>query len=279
LTDTDRRTDATTNPKPAHHPKHPLAGLVCWHKWHETYNPTDRPDLAADLHGETPHGTVWHCLRCDVWIEGPPRRSGPADQAPILLRGKALRSAVILRALAAERLIRAVFLYALAFGLWYFHHVQSGLQDLFTRDLPVLTKALEDLGYHPDRSNLLHLVQTWLYKPGGTVLWLFAFLLGYATLQLVEGIGLWLMKRWGEYVAVFATSAFIPLEVLELVKGFSVLKFLLLAINIAAVAWLIKSKHLFQKNGKKKMEEELKSLSLDEIVEAARAKRTAPAQG
>ena len=42
--------------------------------------------------------------------------------------------------------------------------------------------------------------------------------LAYGVLELVEAVGLWLMKRWGEYVAVVGTAIFIPLEVYEIVE-------------------------------------------------------------
>src|SRR5664280_1117170 len=47
-----------------------------------------------------------------------------------------------------------------------------------------------------------------------------AALLGaYAALEAIEGVGLWLLKRWGEYFAAVATAIFLPLEVRELISG------------------------------------------------------------
>ena len=46
----------------------------------------------------------------------------------------------------------------------------------------------------------------------------------YAALMLTEGIGLALRKRWAEYLTIFATSSFIPLEIYELIKGFTITK-------------------------------------------------------
>ena len=47
-----------------------------------------------------------------TWVLGEPKASGPADQAPVPPRGKALRQLTILRVLAVERVIRAVVLIA-----------------------------------------------------------------------------------------------------------------------------------------------------------------------
>jgi uncharacterized membrane protein (DUF2068 family) len=61
----------------------------------------------------------------------------------------------------------------------------------------------------------------------------------YAALMLTEGVGLALHKRWAEYFTVFATSSFVPLEVYELVQAFSVVKVLVIIVNLAIVAYLI----------------------------------------
>ena len=49
----------------------------------------------------------------------------------------------------------------------------------------------------------------------------------YAAVQFVEATGLWLMRRWGEYFAVVATSIFLPLEVYELTDRVTVLRVVL----------------------------------------------------
>jgi uncharacterized membrane protein (DUF2068 family) len=53
------------------------------------------------------------------------------------------------------------------------------------------------------------------------------------------------MRRWGEYLAVVATSVFLPLEVYELTQRVTVLKLGALLVNVAAIIWLLWSKRLF----------------------------------
>lgn len=60
----------------------------------------------------------------------------------------------------------------------------------------------------------------------------------YAVLYATEGIGLWLQKRWAEYLTTVATASLIPFEIWELTRGFSVLKVVALAVNIAIVLYL-----------------------------------------
>lgn len=59
---------------------------------------------------------------------------------------------------------------------------------------------------------------------------------------MIEGVGLWLAKRWGEYFAVVATSLFLPVEIYELTEKVTALRVGVFVVNIAAVVWLVVSK-------------------------------------
>jgi uncharacterized membrane protein (DUF2068 family) len=61
----------------------------------------------------------------------------------------------------------------------------------------------------------------------------------YAGIFLVEGVGLALKKRWAEYFTIISTSSLLPIEIYELVRRLSIGKSLVLAINLAVVAYLI----------------------------------------
>ena len=61
----------------------------------------------------------------------------------------------------------------------------------------------------------------------------------YAALFATEGIGLWLEKRWAEYLTVIATISFIPFEVWEIVRKVTPLRVGLVISNIAIVIYLI----------------------------------------
>jgi uncharacterized membrane protein (DUF2068 family) len=60
----------------------------------------------------------------------------------------------------------------------------------------------------------------------------------YATLRLVEGIGLILRKRWAVYFVVIVTALFIPLEIYELYRRFTPIRLGLLVVN-AAIVWYL----------------------------------------
>jgi uncharacterized membrane protein (DUF2068 family) len=61
----------------------------------------------------------------------------------------------------------------------------------------------------------------------------------YAALFLIEGVGLALRQRWAEYLTIVSTASLIPVEVLEIYRGISVLKILLLLGNILIVWYLV----------------------------------------
>ncbi|MGC2448307.1 MAG: DUF2127 domain-containing protein [Candidatus Sulfotelmatobacter sp.] len=61
----------------------------------------------------------------------------------------------------------------------------------------------------------------------------------YAALFLVEGTGLWMQKRWGEWVTVVITGTLVPVEVYEISRHPGVGKVLVLILNIAVVGYLI----------------------------------------
>lgn len=61
----------------------------------------------------------------------------------------------------------------------------------------------------------------------------------YAGLFLAEGTGLWMQKRWGEWLTVIITGSLIPLELYEIYRHPSAIKFAALGVNVAIVIYLI----------------------------------------
>src|SRR5260370_32005435 len=67
----------------------------------------------------------------------------------------------------------------------------------------------------------------------------------YAAVFATEGIGLWMQKRWAEWLTVIITASLIPLEVWELAFRPTVGKAVVLVANTAIViylAWHVRSK-------------------------------------
>jgi uncharacterized membrane protein (DUF2068 family) len=62
----------------------------------------------------------------------------------------------------------------------------------------------------------------------------------YATLTLVEGIGLYLEKAWGEFLTLAITASFLPWEILEIVRRLTWFHVGLLTINILVFVYLLR---------------------------------------
>jgi uncharacterized membrane protein (DUF2068 family) len=66
------------------------------------------------------------------------------------------------------------------------------------------------------------------------------FLFVYAVVSLVESWGVWYRKLWVEIFLVLETAAFLPFEIIELIKKLSFLKLGIFAINLLIVIYLAK---------------------------------------
>jgi uncharacterized membrane protein (DUF2068 family) len=241
----------------------------CGRVGHVTWKP-DEDELAERIHVETVDGEAWRCLRCGTFVVGEPHGSGPAENAPLVLRGKALRDAFILRLLAAERFIRGVLLVALAYGVYKFNGAQDSLEKVFNDYLPTLRPLADKLGIDLQNTGPVKLIQKALTADHTTLELVAIGVLAYGALELLEGVGLWLMKRWGEYVAVVGTAIFIPLEVYELVERVTWLRLVAFAFNVFAVVYIVWTKRLFGfRGGREAFEAERHSASLLEVVQAA----------
>jgi len=133
--------------------------------------------------------------------------------------------------IALFKLLKAIILIvALGTGLHLLHHDPTAT---------VLRWALK-LHVDPD-NHYLHTFLAWLLGVDVKHLKLFAVGTGlYALLFAVEGIGLWLVRTWAEYLTIVSTAGFLPLEGYELHKHISLTKMAVLGLNIAIVGFLIR---------------------------------------
>lgn len=242
---------------------------TCARKGHVTYAP-DEPEFRARLEATTPLGDAWRCLRCGTYALGSPHATGPADRAPLLLRGKALRSAFILRLLAIERWVRGTIIALLGIAVLRFESNKVSIKELIDQDLSALKPFFDQINFNASDSGLVRAVEDALNANQTTLKVVAAFLIFYGALQLMEGVGLWLLKRWGEYFAVVATSLFIPLEVYELTEKVTWLRIVALIVNLAAVIYLLVAKRLFGiRGGHAAYERAQHEASLLEVAQSA----------
>src|SRR6516225_1913372 len=236
--------------------------LGCGAGGHVTFAP-DEPALRERFGVTVPNGAAWRCLRCGTFVVGPPTATGPAAAAPRVRRDKELRSAFILRVFAVERFLRALLFAALAVGVWRFSVSRLTIEQAYERELPAVRTLLRQLGFNVHHSKLLGLIQHAFTLNSNTLALLAALAAGYAILEVVEGIGLWLLKRWGEYFAAVATAVFIPYEIYDLTTKVTPLRVGAFLVNLGLVVYLVLAKRLFgARGGKKAYEAKLRSESI-----------------
>ena len=253
--------------------------LGCGRSGHVTYAP-DEPEVRARLAGTTAGGPAWCCLRCASFVPGPPAASGPAAGAPRVRRGLEIRSLLILRIFSVERFLRALIFAGLAVLLWRFKHSQRSIEAAFDREEPVLRELFRQLGFNFDHSKLVGLFQHALTLSPGSLTLLAVGLAAYSAIEVVEGVGLWLARRWGEYFAMVATSLGLPLEILDLSHKVTVTALIFLAVNLALVVYLVVTKRLFGvRGGKRAYDARLREDSIMENALAAAAAATPPTPG
>jgi uncharacterized membrane protein (DUF2068 family) len=243
----------------------------CARHGHVTYAP-DEPALRDRLNATTPAGAAWRCLRCGDFVLGEPVGGGPASSAPVVLRGKALREATILRLFALERWVRALVIALLGVAVLRFRSSEASLRQLFEQALPAAKPLANVLNVDLSSSPTVDRIRSLLGANPKTLTWIAVALFGYGVIQLAEGVGLWSLKRWGEYLAVVATGIFLPLEVYELTDKITALRLGAFLVNLLLVVYLIASKRLFGvRGGGRAYHAQRASVSLLEVEASAAA--------
>jgi uncharacterized membrane protein (DUF2068 family) len=237
-----------------------LATAVCGWRGHVT--PAARAAsldgplfLGVDLNGNGGTAESWRlsrCLRCDAWLAG--RRPAPDTAEPLPApdelvmprRGRALREAVIERLIAMERGVHCLVFSVIAVLAALLRADLGGVQSWVRRLLSRLTgdtgsgtgSAFNGSIIVKEGNRLLSLKRSEL-----TVLLVIAA--AYAVMEGAEAVGLWLERRWAEYLTCLATVGFIPYEVYELMKSTTAVKVGALVLNIVVLVYLVWSKRLF----------------------------------
>ncbi|MDR3386224.1 MAG: DUF2127 domain-containing protein [Rudaea sp.] len=146
---------------------------------------------------------------------------GPAPTQPATHRALAW--------IAVFKLFKAAALLTLAAAT--LHLLEPGALDRQVKRLRELPLAA---GWQP----MMHAID-WLTQLSQRKIAVAAALAcAYALLYAIEGVGLWLRKRWAEYLTTVATATLIPFEIWELTRSVSLLKVAALAINVAIVIYL-----------------------------------------
>jgi uncharacterized membrane protein (DUF2068 family) len=135
----------------------------------------------------------------------------------------------VLRTIALYKLLKVLLLLLAAYG------------ELRLHDASLSAKLVTWVQARP--SGLEHDVVTWVLRTlsgmsESKVHALRLLTFTYAAVFAVEGVGLWMQKRWAEWLTVIVTASLIPLEVWEFVHRPNLGKAAVVIANAVIVAYL-----------------------------------------
>lgn len=159
-----------------------------------------------------------------------------------------MRDKYVLRLIAIDRALHFLILGALAVGIFFFLAHRGELRDEFYRVMVAINGAL---GGPTSRSHstIIGDVRK-VFDLKRSTLFALGFIVGaYAVLEGVEAVGLWLRRRWAEYLTFVATTILLVPEVYELTTRVTVFKIVALVINLLIVCYLLFAKRLFGVRG------------------------------
>jgi uncharacterized membrane protein (DUF2068 family) len=136
----------------------------------------------------------------------------------------------VLRTIALYKIVKVLLLLAVAYG------------ELRLRDASLVAKLLSWAAAKP--YGLEHRMVSWFVQlfsglSASRVTALRLVTLAYAAIFAVEGIGLWMEKRWAEWLTVVVTASLIPLELWEMFHRPTIGKLAILLGNAVIVAYLV----------------------------------------
>jgi uncharacterized membrane protein (DUF2068 family) len=136
----------------------------------------------------------------------------------------------VLRTIAVYKLVKVLLLLAIAYG------------EVRLSDASLTAKLVTWASARP--FGLEHKVVTQLLEwfsglSASRVHALRMVTLAYAAVFATEGVGLWMQKRWAEWLTVIITASLIPLEIWELLDRPNFGKAAVLIANVAIVAYLV----------------------------------------
>jgi uncharacterized membrane protein (DUF2068 family) len=137
----------------------------------------------------------------------------------------------LLRLIAVFKFLKAAALIAISFGTFRLLH-----KDL----VEVAQRWVDRLGLDPGKHYVIVALEKVSRIGPGEIKKLGIVGLIYAALFLTEGTGLWMLRRWGEWVTVIISGSLVPVEIYEIYRHPSAVKIAVVVINVAIVIYLIR---------------------------------------
>jgi uncharacterized membrane protein (DUF2068 family) len=136
-----------------------------------------------------------------------------------------------LRTVAMVEALKGVLVLLVAFALIAVLRHDVDLQD-------AAMNVLDFLHIDPDR----RFAGMFLDAAGRVMDWNVIFVgvasFAYSALRFIEAYGLWRQRVWAEWLAIISGSLYIPIEIFELLRHATAMRWSLLIINIIVVAYI-----------------------------------------
>jgi uncharacterized membrane protein (DUF2068 family) len=158
-----------------------------------------------------------------------PTVTEPAHSAEQPPPPEATKAPLGLKIIAGAKIAKGVALACLTLGVF----------DLIHKDLTALAQRFVQIArISPENKYVeLALEKLGLVEPS-TLVRLGMLSALYASIELIEGLGLWFGAAWAEYVVVISTGLFVPEECIGLAHHPSWLRLALLMVNAAILAYV-----------------------------------------
>ncbi|MDE2306002.1 MAG: DUF2127 domain-containing protein [Gammaproteobacteria bacterium] len=137
----------------------------------------------------------------------------------------------LLRTIAVYKITKVFLLIGAAYG------------ELRLRDASVLARLYSwasTLPSGPEHDAVLDILVWFSGLSAARVQALGFVTLAYALVFSVEGVGLWMRRRWAEWLTIVITASLIPFELWEFWQRARLGRFVVLAVNVAIVWFLIR---------------------------------------
>jgi uncharacterized membrane protein (DUF2068 family) len=231
--------------------------LVCGIRGHQLLGTDARELRPGDaIVAREAEGLRWHrCLRCDSWVPLPTPAAPsiehipPRDEIELPVRGRPLRDKIVLRAIAIDRAFHVVILAALAVAVFLIASHERELRDTFYRVLADIQGGVAGGPLQTPHRGILGRLDELFSLQKGTLHLVGAGLAGLALVEAAEAVGLWLQRRWAEYLTFVVTTLLLPFEIYELTSQVTWFKVTALIVNLAIVVYLLLAKRLFGVRG------------------------------
>jgi uncharacterized membrane protein (DUF2068 family) len=155
--------------------------------------------------------------------------ASPPDARPAVAKPGKMPGSGLLRLIGIFKLLKGIFLIAAAISV--FHLINKDIAD-------VIYEWTRRLHIAPGNPLVEKLVERMLTVSNKQLVVVGFVLLAYATMFLIEGVGLLLLQHWAEWMTVITTSGLIPFEIYEMVRHPTITKAVAMVVNVVLAVYL-----------------------------------------